>query len=200
MKKKIKAGMTVEKKLKAMLEMTRNDDFGELTEELEALHNMIINMQKAMLEPLLESVETIERRMLTYVENKNMSTDSLPDVDAADEEGELSKSQAAFKYDPADAVDAREELDVEAKQTTKAEKKVNHQNPPMMFTENLTRLRCRIGSLRDWDTFLNCKVCQTNVLHLSIHKARSLELRSSRTQKESRKKTGHSRLVTASKT
>jgi tetratricopeptide (TPR) repeat protein len=121
--------MTVEKKLKNMLEMTRNEDFGELTEELEALHNMIINMQKAMLEPLLESVETIERRMFTYVENKNRSTDSLPDADTVDEEGELSKSQAAFKYDPTDAVDAREEMDEEAKQTVKVEKKSKSPKP-----------------------------------------------------------------------
>lgn len=128
-KKKIKAGMTVEKKLKNMLEMTRKDDFGELTEELEALHNMIINMQKAMLEPLLESVETIERRMLTFVENKHKSTDSLPDADTVDEEAELSKSQAAFKYDPTEAVDACEEIDEEAKQTVKSEKKSKSPKP-----------------------------------------------------------------------
>lgn len=130
-KKKIKAGMTVEKKLKHMLEMTRKDDFGELTEELEALNNMIINMQKAMLEPLLESVETIERRMFTYVENKNRSTDSLPDADTdtVDEEAELSKSQAAFKYDHTEVADAGEEIDEEAKQTAKGEKKSKSPKP-----------------------------------------------------------------------
>lgn len=115
--------MTVEKKLKNMLAMTRQDDFGALAEELEALNNMIINMQKAMLEPLLESVETIERRMLTFVENKHRSTDSLAEADMVDEEAELSKSQAAFKYDPKEAVDAHAEINAEDKQAKKGEKK-----------------------------------------------------------------------------
>ena len=65
-KKEIKAGMTVEKKMAEMIQMTKQDDFGELTGEIELLDQLISNMQKAVLEPLLESVETIERRMKSY--------------------------------------------------------------------------------------------------------------------------------------
>jgi tetratricopeptide (TPR) repeat protein len=65
-KKEIKAGMTVEKKMAEMIQMTKQDDFGELTGEIELLDQLISNMQKAVLEPLLESVETIERRMKAY--------------------------------------------------------------------------------------------------------------------------------------
>lgn len=65
-KKKIKAGATVEKKLADLLAMTKRDDFGELTGELELLGQLVSNMQKSVLEPLLESVETIERRMKAY--------------------------------------------------------------------------------------------------------------------------------------
>jgi tetratricopeptide (TPR) repeat protein len=65
-KKKIKAGISVEKKMKELLALTKDDDYKGLTAELEALDNMIRNMQKGVLEPLLESIETIERRMRTY--------------------------------------------------------------------------------------------------------------------------------------
>lgn len=65
-KKKIKAGMTVEQKLAELLAMTKEEDFGELTGELELLDKMVTNMQKAICEPLLESMETIERRMIAY--------------------------------------------------------------------------------------------------------------------------------------
>ena len=65
-KKKLKAGTIVEKKLADMLQMVKKDDFGELTGELELLEQLVGNMQKSVLEPLLESVETIERRMKAY--------------------------------------------------------------------------------------------------------------------------------------
>jgi tetratricopeptide (TPR) repeat protein len=65
-KKKIKAGSSVETKLAEMLAMTKKDDFGELRVELELLEQLVTNMQKGVLEPLLESIETIERRMKTY--------------------------------------------------------------------------------------------------------------------------------------
>jgi tetratricopeptide (TPR) repeat protein len=65
-KKRIKAGMAVVKKLADLLDMTREADYGDLTAELELLDNMVANMQKGVLEPLLESLETIERRMSAY--------------------------------------------------------------------------------------------------------------------------------------
>ncbi|KAL3925424.1 MAG: hypothetical protein SGILL_000430 [Bacillariaceae sp.] len=80
-KKKIKAGATVETKLADLLAMTKKEDYGELTGELELLEQLVMNMQKGVLEPLLESVETIERRMKAYQnafqggdENMNDST------------------------------------------------------------------------------------------------------------------------------
>eukprot|EP00934_Nitzschia_sp_Nitz4_P005740 Nitzschia sp. Nitz4//scaffold131_size63436//22256//25383//NITZ4_006271-RA/size63436-snap-gene-0.33-mRNA-1//1//CDS//3329535256//5730//frame0 len=110
-KKKIKAGMTVEKKLQKMLDMTRKENFGELGEELEALANMIENMQKGILEPLLESVETIERRMHSYIETNNKSQGSLDAMEIVDEEAALTVSQADFKYDAKEASEAVEEVE-----------------------------------------------------------------------------------------
>jgi tetratricopeptide (TPR) repeat protein len=108
----IKAGLTVEKKLQGMLELTKDVDFGGLTDELEALHKMIINMQKAVLEPLLESVETIERRMHNYLDTVNKSYSTTGDND---EEGALTNSQAEFKYDPKESSDAHQEVEEETK-------------------------------------------------------------------------------------
>ena len=65
-KKKVKAGCTVQQKMIELLEMTQENEYGELAAELQTLDNMITNMQKGVLEQLLESVETIERRMKTY--------------------------------------------------------------------------------------------------------------------------------------
>jgi tetratricopeptide (TPR) repeat protein len=109
-KETIKAGMTVEKKLKEMLDLTKKEDFGELTNELEALNSMITNMQKAVLEPLLESVETIERRMHHYVETLTKSHSMAVDMD---DEAALTKSQAEFNYDPKVSSDAKKELEEE---------------------------------------------------------------------------------------
>jgi Tetratricopeptide repeat len=82
-KKKIKAGEAAEKKIQDLLSMTKEDDFGELADELITLDTLVTNMQKAVCEPLLESLETIERRMCAYlkavqgggdVDNMNEST------------------------------------------------------------------------------------------------------------------------------
>jgi hypothetical protein len=62
-KKKVKAGVTVHKKMVQLMEMTKENEYGKLTDELQTLDNMIANMQLGVLEGLLESVETIERRM-----------------------------------------------------------------------------------------------------------------------------------------
>jgi hypothetical protein len=82
-KKKIKAGTIVEAKLSELLAMTKKDDFGELTGELELLEQLVKNMQKSVLEPLLESVETIERRMKAYqnsLQGEENINDSTRDV------------------------------------------------------------------------------------------------------------------------
>jgi hypothetical protein len=76
-KKKVKAGAVVEAKLAEMLLMTKNDDFGELAVELELLSQLVANMQKGVLEPLLESVETIERRMKSYQGTLHGNQDSM---------------------------------------------------------------------------------------------------------------------------
>lgn len=65
-KKKIKAGATVQQKMAELIEMTNENDFGKLTTELQTLDDMIAKMQIGVLEGLLESVETIERRMKSY--------------------------------------------------------------------------------------------------------------------------------------
>ena len=64
--KKVRAGSTVEQKMIELLKMTQEDEYGELTTELRTLANMILDMQKGVLEQLLDSVETIERRMKAY--------------------------------------------------------------------------------------------------------------------------------------
>jgi len=64
--KKVKAGATVQQKMVQLIKMTKDNEYGELTAELQTLDNMIANMQRAVLERLLESVETIERRMKSY--------------------------------------------------------------------------------------------------------------------------------------
>lgn len=83
-KKKVKAGSIVEKKLAELLAMTKSDDFGELAGELELLGQLVANMQKGVLEPLLESLETIERRMNAYqnVLNGNQADMDDPAKDA----------------------------------------------------------------------------------------------------------------------
>jgi len=85
-KETIKAGIIVEEKLHGMLELSKDMDFGGLTNELETLHKMIINMQKAVLEPFLESVETIERRMQHYLQATNKSTSTSAETDKQSEE------------------------------------------------------------------------------------------------------------------
>ncbi|KAG7361303.1 tetratricopeptide repeat protein [Nitzschia inconspicua] len=92
-KKKVKAGATVETKLAEMVAMTKKDDFGELTAELELLEQLVTNMQKGVLEPLLDSIETIERRMKSYQnvihgnqdEFDESTKDSLPDFESQHE-------------------------------------------------------------------------------------------------------------------
>lgn len=66
LKKKIKAGMAAEKKLADLLKLTQEEDYGELGGELALLDSMVTNMQKGVLEPLLEALDTIERRMGAY--------------------------------------------------------------------------------------------------------------------------------------
>jgi tetratricopeptide (TPR) repeat protein len=78
-KKKVKAGTAVEKKLADLLAMTKDDDFGELAQELEILGQLVTNMQKGVLEPLLESIETIERRMNAYRNALHGNQDDLDD-------------------------------------------------------------------------------------------------------------------------
>jgi tetratricopeptide (TPR) repeat protein len=117
-KKKIKAGIAVEKKIKEMLQWTEKEDFGELTEELEALNNMILNMQKGILEPLLDAVETVERRMKAYTKSLTESVDGSGDLNesTADdlmEEQDLTKSQANFKYNAEELEGLEEEVEQE---------------------------------------------------------------------------------------
>lgn len=76
-----------------LLEMTKEKDFGELTTELISLDIMIENMQKGILEGLLDSVETIERRMNSY--QKALSKEEFIDstmisIDEIDDEAPTS--------------------------------------------------------------------------------------------------------------
>ncbi|MGK3734232.1 MAG: tetratricopeptide (TPR) repeat protein [Bacillariaceae sp.] len=89
-KKKIKAGIKVEGKMKELLALTKDDDYKGLTAELEALDNMITNMQKGVLEPLLESIETIERRMKIYQKATKIKSD---DSDGGDDDDDDSDSE-----------------------------------------------------------------------------------------------------------
>ena len=63
---KVDAGRTVEEKMIGLLKMTQEREYGELTDELRSLANLILDMQKGVLEQLLDSVETIERRVVAY--------------------------------------------------------------------------------------------------------------------------------------
>ena len=78
-KEKVKAGVTVHKKMIQLMEMTKEHEYGKLTDELQTLDDMIANMQLGVLQVLLESVETIERRMKSYqrkVSRANLSSSS----------------------------------------------------------------------------------------------------------------------------
>jgi len=78
-KEKVKAGVTVHKKMIQLMEKTKEDEYGKLTDELQTLDDMIANMQLGVLEGLLESVETIERRMKSYqkkVSRSNLNSSS----------------------------------------------------------------------------------------------------------------------------
>ena len=87
--------MAVEKKLEGLLKMTEKEDFGDLTGELEVLNNLIMNMQKGILEPLLESLETIERRMNAYSRAMNENSDNYEEFYQS--EPELDFSQSNFE-------------------------------------------------------------------------------------------------------
>ena len=78
-KKKVKAGTTVQEKMVKLIKMTKESDYGELTMELKNLDMMIEKMQTGVLERLLESVQTIERRMKSY--QKALLKDSTDDIE-----------------------------------------------------------------------------------------------------------------------
>ncbi len=78
-KKKVKAGTTVQQKMVKLIKMTKESDYGELTTELKHLDTMIEKMQTGVLEGLLESVQTIERRMKSY--QKALLVDSTDDIE-----------------------------------------------------------------------------------------------------------------------
>ncbi|KAL3938055.1 MAG: hypothetical protein SGBAC_006956 [Bacillariaceae sp.] len=63
----VRAGTLAAEKLEVLLEMSKEDDYGELGEQLLILDDMVKNMQLAIMEPLMDSLETIERRMNTYI-------------------------------------------------------------------------------------------------------------------------------------
>ena len=67
------------KKIKDLLSMAEKDDFGDLGKELEMLDTLVTNMQKSICEPLLESLDTIERRMFTYLKVVNGDNNSSDD-------------------------------------------------------------------------------------------------------------------------
>ena len=66
-------------KLATLIEMTKENDFGELAGELETLDEMIKIMQVGVLEALLDSIETIERRMKSYQARVTRREDSMND-------------------------------------------------------------------------------------------------------------------------
>lgn len=67
----VRAGTLAADKLQSLLEMSKEEDFGELGEQLMILDDMVKNMQLAILEPLMDSLETIERRMNAYSSSVN---------------------------------------------------------------------------------------------------------------------------------
>jgi len=93
-KKKVKAGTIVQQKMVQLIQMTKEKDFGELTSELITLDIMIENMQKGVLEGLLESVETIERRMKSYqktlLKEEELNGSTVISIDDIDDEAPTS--------------------------------------------------------------------------------------------------------------
>lgn len=106
-KKKIKAGEAAEQKIQELLRMTQQDDFGELAGELKMLDTMVSNMQKSVCEPLLESLETIERRMYAYLKvvqgGSEDGDDTNGDGDAQEQDNESQPDLRAMSdYDDDD--------------------------------------------------------------------------------------------------
>ncbi len=92
-KTKVKAGGSVQQKLATLIEMTKENDFGELAGELKTLDKMIKMMQMGVLEALLDSIETIERRMKSYqtmaTKRDEQLNDSVTSFDLQEEDHEM---------------------------------------------------------------------------------------------------------------
>jgi tetratricopeptide (TPR) repeat protein len=89
-KKAIKGGIAAEKKLAELVKIAKDRDYGELKKQLINLERMTRNMQKAVMEPLLESLETIERRMKAYAKALNDGGGSLDDMNQSQDELQFS--------------------------------------------------------------------------------------------------------------
>lgn len=92
-KKKVKAGTLAQQKMANLIEMTKENNFGELAVELETLDKMVKIMQIGVLEALLEPIETIERRMKSYqkvvTKGEEQLDDSATSHDVQEEDSEI---------------------------------------------------------------------------------------------------------------
>ena len=112
--------MLAEKKLKALIKQTKAADYGELKKELEVLNDMVENMKKAVAEPMLEALETIDRRMKAYQDALSGNIESVSDLQqsAAEmlKEADLTRSQSDFSFDPHEFDGIEEEVVDESEQ------------------------------------------------------------------------------------
>jgi Tfp pilus assembly protein PilF len=111
----VKAGIAAAEKLDALLQIAEAEDFGELSDQLQILNSMVANMQKAVLEPLLESLETIERRVDACMNAIHDGVESNSDVRSSNEdpsehpaEGSYTSGDEDASIIPAEVIDSED--------------------------------------------------------------------------------------------